>query len=118
MAALRAKSKARKAREPSAEAGKPAELRSALRGNRAWHPPDRPEDGRERSVRATRRATLTGRLALAGLMGALTVHVVTIVFMTAEPTTFALFWSLLGALAGLARGMVADGPAKGVAPAE
>jgi putative inorganic carbon (HCO3(-)) transporter len=56
-------------------------------------------------IRAVRQSSVAVRLALAGLLGALTVHLVTIVFMTAEPATFALFWILLGALAGLGRGL-------------
>ena len=61
-------------------------------------------------VRAVRRSAMAARLALAGLFGALTVHLVTVVFMTAEPATFALFWLLLGALAGLGRGLLAASP--------
>ena len=57
------------------------------------------------AVRPLRHSTMAARLALAGLLGALTVHLVTVVFMTAEPATFALFWILLGALAGLGRGL-------------
>jgi putative inorganic carbon (HCO3(-)) transporter len=54
-------------------------------------------------LRAARGASVTGRLLIAGLLGAVTVHLVTIVFMTAEPATFALLWIMLGALAGLGR---------------
>jgi O-antigen ligase len=68
-------------------------------------------------VRAARRAAMPARLALAGLLGALAVHLITIVFMTAEPATFTLFWILLGALAGLARRPLAAGPDKEKAPA-
>ena len=64
-------------------------------------------------VRAVRQSTMAERLALAGLLGALTVHLVTIVFMTAEPATFALFWIMLGALAGLGRGLRAATPDQG-----
>jgi O-antigen ligase len=61
-------------------------------------------------IRAVRQSSEAGRFALAALFGALTVHLVTIVFMTAEPATFALFWILLGALAGLGRGLRAVSP--------
>ena len=61
-------------------------------------------------LRAVRRATMPARLALAGVLGALTVHLITIVFMTAEPATFALMWILLGALAGFSRGLLATSP--------
>jgi O-antigen ligase len=54
-------------------------------------------------IRAAYRAPLPTRIALAGLLGAVTVHLTTILFMTAEPGTFALMWILLGALAGLGR---------------
>jgi hypothetical protein len=54
---------------------------------------------------------------LAGLMGALTVHLITIVFMTAEPATFAILWVLLGTLAGLGRTLMATAADKVVAPA-
>jgi len=61
-------------------------------------------------VRAVRGSTAAVRVALAGLFGALTVHLVTIFFMTAEPATFALFWILLGAMAGLGRGLLVASP--------
>ena len=42
------------------------------------------------------------RFALAGLMGGAAVHLVTDAFMTAEPSSSAIFWVLLGSTAGLA----------------
>jgi len=68
-------------------------------------------------LRASRRAAMPARFAFAALLGAITVHLITIVFMTGEPATFALLWILLGALAGLARGMPGSVPDKEAAPA-
>jgi putative inorganic carbon (hco3(-)) transporter len=48
------------------------------------------------------------RLALAGLIGAIAVHLVTDAFMTAEPAGSAIFWILLGAVAGVG-GRFAEG---------
>ena len=54
-------------------------------------------------VRAARRdVSLAARLTLAGLMGAVAVHLVTDSFMTAEPSAAAIFWIMLGAIAGFA----------------
>lgn len=54
-------------------------------------------------VRAARRdISLAARMTLAGLMGAVAVHLVTDSFMTAEPSTSAIFWIILGAIAGFA----------------
>jgi putative inorganic carbon (HCO3(-)) transporter len=54
-------------------------------------------------IRAARRPLpAAARLALAGLMGAVAVHLVTDAFMTAEPSSSAIFWVLLGSIAGLA----------------
>jgi O-antigen ligase len=53
-------------------------------------------------LRAARRdLPLAARLALAGLIGAIAVHLVTDAFMTAEPAGSAIFWILLGAVAGV-----------------
>jgi putative inorganic carbon (HCO3(-)) transporter len=68
-------------------------------------------------LRAARGAALPRRLALAGLLGAVSVHLVTIIFMTAEPATFALLWIMLGALAGIGRAMGPETPDKPVAAA-
>ena len=46
--------------------------------------------------------SLAARLTLAGLMGAVAVHLVTDSFMTAEPSAAAIFWIMLGAIAGFA----------------
>jgi O-antigen ligase len=67
-------------------------------------------------IRVVRGADLPVRLAIGGLLGALTVHLITIVFMTAEPATFALLWILLGAVVGLSRTLVARTEEKEVAP--
>jgi O-antigen ligase len=48
------------------------------------------------------------RLALAGLIGAIAVHLVTDVFMTAEPAGSAIFWILLGSTAALGGRLVVD----------
>ena len=57
-------------------------------------------------VRAARlEIPLAARLTLAGLIGAVAVHLVTDSFMTAEPAGSAIFWILLGATAGLAGGL-------------
>lgn len=66
---------------------------------------------------AVRTLVMPKRLALAGLMGALTVHLTTIVFMTAEPATFAIMWILLGTLVGFSRTLLATPEEKVVAPA-
>jgi O-antigen ligase len=58
-------------------------------------------------LRAARRAAMPARFALGALLGAVTVHLVAMSFMTAEPATFALFWIMLGALAGLGRRFLA-----------
>ena len=60
-------------------------------------------------LRAARRdLPLAARLALAGLIGAIAVHLVTDAFMTAEPAGSAIFWILLGAVAGVG-GRLAEG---------
>jgi O-antigen ligase len=60
-------------------------------------------------VRAARREIpLAARLTLAGLIGAIAVHLVTDAFMTAEPAGSAIFWILLGAVAGVAGRLVGD----------
>jgi hypothetical protein len=47
-------------------------------------------------------------LTLAGLLGAVAVHLVTDAFMTAEPSASAIFWILLGATAGYAGRLTPD----------
>ena len=62
-------------------------------------------------VRAARRdISLAARLTLAGLIGAIVVHLVTDSFMTAEPAGSAIFWILLGAVAGLGERLTATAP--------
>lgn len=50
-----------------------------------------------------RGGSLSGRLALAGITGAVVVHLVTDSFMTGEPGSTATFWILLGSLSGFAQ---------------
>jgi O-antigen ligase len=58
-------------------------------------------------VRAARsKIPMPTRLALAALVGAVVVNLVTESFMTAEPASTAIFWVVLGSLAGLASGIV------------
>jgi putative inorganic carbon (HCO3(-)) transporter len=60
-------------------------------------------------VRAARQdVSLAARLTLAGLLGAVAVHLVTDAFMTAEPSASAIFWILLGATAGYAGRLTPD----------
>ena len=69
-------------------------------------------------VRAARRdVSLAARLTLAGLMGAVAVHLVTDSFMTAEPSASAIFWILLGAIAGFAGSLTPDVQAIEATPA-
>jgi O-antigen ligase len=52
-------------------------------------------------ARAARSALpVPSRLAVAALMGAVAVHLVANMFVTAEPATFSVFWIILGTLAG------------------
>jgi O-antigen ligase len=70
-------------------------------------------------VRAARRdIPLAARLALAGLIGAIAFHLVTDSFMTAEPAGSAIFWILLGAIAGLGGRLISTAPARARPTAE
>jgi O-antigen ligase len=67
-------------------------------------------------VRAARRdIPLAARLTLAGLIGAVAVHLVTDSFMTAEPAGSAIFWIVLGAIAGLGGRLMATAEDVGLA---
>jgi O-antigen ligase len=64
-------------------------------------------------LRAARRdIPLAARLTLAGLIGAIAMHLVTDSFMTAEPAGSAIFWILLGAVAGVGEGLLATGDSR------
>jgi hypothetical protein len=55
------------------------------------------------AARAARRILEpTQRFAIAGLVGGVSVMLVTNLFVTAEPSSSAVFWILLGSLAGIA----------------
>ena len=69
-------------------------------------------------VRAARRdVSLAARLTLAGLMGAVAVHLVTDSFMTAEAASAGIFWIMLGAIAGFGRRLTTDERASEPVPA-
>jgi putative inorganic carbon (HCO3(-)) transporter len=68
-------------------------------------------------LRAARRPLpRSTRLAMAGLAGAIVVHLVTDMFMTGEPSSTAIFWILLGAAAGLSTQALALGSPADPAP--
>jgi len=69
-------------------------------------------------VQAARRdVSPAARLTLAGLMGAVAVHLVTDSFMTAEAASAGIFWIMLGAIAGFGRRLTTDERASEPVPA-
>ena len=69
-------------------------------------------------VQAARRdVSPAARLTLAGLIGAVAVHLVTDSFMTAEAASAGIFWIMLGAIAGFAGSLTPEMKATEAAPA-